>query len=75
MDAHNSKSRNLAKLRKRKVPSATGEELTVAVGEKKGKEACEASKLRMSARILPEGEGGYDRMPPGNGSNPNEVTE
>ena len=56
-----SKSRNLAKLRKRK-PGATGEEPTFAAGEKKGKEACEASKLRMSARILPEGEGGYDRM-------------
>ena len=48
-------------MRKRK-PGATGEEPTFAAGEKKGKEACEASKLRMSARILPEGEGGYDRM-------------
>ena len=33
-----------------KEEGATGEEPTVAVGEKKGKEACEASKLRMSAR-------------------------
>ena len=47
-----------------KEEGATGEEPTVAVGEKKGKEACEASnpRLRMSARILPEGEEGYDRM-------------
>ena len=45
-----------------KEEGAAGEEPTVAVGEKKGKEACEASKLRMPARILPEGEGGYDKM-------------
>ena len=45
-----------------KEQGVTGEKPTAAVGEKKGKEACEASKLRMSARILPEGEGGYNRM-------------
>ncbi len=45
-----------------KEEGAIGEELMVAVGEKKGTDACEASELRMSARILPEGEGGYNRM-------------
>ena len=45
-----------------KEEGATGEEPTFAAEEKKGKEACEASKLRMSARILPEGEGGCERM-------------